>query len=483
MRDAIVVKDVCPKCFQGRMFGGVCPKCGFVPEMEELKPLALPYQSILKKQYVTGKVLGVGGFGITYIALDAGSGRLCCIKEYCPTEYVRTRDDNGRLECKSGVSKDFEEGKVHFLDEAEILSELKENVTVVDAWDSFEENNTAYYVMELLKGENLRQYRLKHELSAVKAVTLQMLLVIGDALGEIHRYGLMHGDISPENIIVTETHNMKLIDFGTARAISKSPAEMGRTVYLKPSYAPLEMYTLDNKQGPWSDVYSLAATYYATVSGVKVIDAQKRAQGSQYTPLYQMNLGIDKALSDVIDHALALDYHDRYQSMKEFMQEISRVTQESDLGSSYIEISGDTQVLSRNVLNEFKESAAELSMVSKEMFGWKKKKKRTFQYLEFLEGDRVIRRWHLEADKELSMGRHPDSDIMTPSHNMISRRHCKLTYISRTGEFMLEDAGSMYGTFQLNGQRLNKGMRYTLKDGDKFYLYAPRFTFRVVIEK
>lgn len=477
--------DTCPRCFRSRVFGGVCPRCGFVPEMEEQRPLALPYMSILKKQYVTGQILGVGGFGITYTAFDAGSGRLCCIKEYCPTEYVGGRNPSGNLLCKSREAvKEFKEAKEHFLDEAEILETLKSNIAVVDAWESFEENDTAYYVMELLKGENLRQYRKDHSLESTKAVALQMLFTIGNALGEIHRYGLLHGDISPENIIVTENRTIKLIDFGTARAITQPAEDKDGKVYLKPSYAPPELYDMQAKQGAWSDVYSLAATYYTVVSGTKMISAGRRKAGEAYPALCEMpEVGISPELSGVIDRALALDYHDRYQSMMEFMGAVSRVTRESDLvDAGQEEISG-TQLLSRDVLNEVKNMTAAFddALQSINRSGWFRKKKRSFQYLELLEEGRVIRRWSLEANREMSVGRHPQSDIMTPSHGMISRNHCRITYMANRGDFILEDV-STYGTYLRSGERLIKGAKYRLRDGDQFYLYSPRFMFRVVTE-
>lgn len=481
------VVNICPQCFQTRIIGGVCPRCGFVPELEEEKPLALPYYFLLNRRYVTGRILGIGGFGITYIAMDAAENRLCCIKEYCPTAYVSQREPGGKLNCGSEeMRKEFAEGKEHFLAEADILDQLKNNISVVNAWESFEENDTAYYVMELLQGQNLRQYRKNHEPASVKAMALQMLLTMGNALGEIHRFGLLHGDISPENIIVTDKRDIKLIDFGTARAITQSVEGKDGKVYLKPSYAPPEMYSLDGKHGPWCDIYSLAATYYAVVSGTKMVDAKRRSEGEGYPSLFEMNIGISRELSDVIDHALTLDYHERYQSMMEFMQDVSRVMAESDLSDGMSEEgAGETQALSRNVLSEIKRKTIPYDelLKPKEPFGWLFKKKRTFQYLELLEGDRCVRRWNLPANREMSMGRLPDSDIMTPSHNMLSRRHCKITYRSASETFIVEDTKSTYGTYRENGERLKAGRQYSFKNGEKFYLFSPRFMFRVVIEK
>lgn len=426
---------------------------------------------------------GGRGFGITYTALDVGRNSLCCIKEYCPSEYVAGRYNDGSLMLhSSGDTREFELGEDHFLTEAEILDELKKNATVVHAWDSFEENGTAYYVMELLKGENLKQYSKDHSGQAVRAVALQMLMVIGNALGEIHRYGLLHGDISPENIILTESGDMKLIDFGTAKAIGHSQPSPDDKVYLKPGYAPPELYTLENRQGPWCDVYSLAASYYVLVSGVKVVDAASRMKGTACPSLYGMDTGISRELSDVIDHALALNYRERYQSMQEFLQDVGEVTRETDLETMEQDVSSETTLLSQSVLSRMKQEAEIVSQNQKGSGGFWGRKVRTLQYLELLENGRAIRHWNLTTDRMMSMGRHPDSDIMTPAHNMISRRHCRIGYFSQRRQFILEDAGSKYGTFLANGMRLQPGMSYPLRAGDQFYLFERRFTFRVVSE-
>lgn len=474
--------SICPKCFQHNILGGVCPGCGFVPEAEEPMPLALPYYSQLNNRYLTGKVLGIGGFGITYTAYDGKDKRLCCIKEYCPTEYVAGRDSEHRLLCrKEDLREEYEDGKEHFLAEAEILGELRSNITVVDAWDCFEQNETVYYVMELLKGENLHEYRKNHDIVNVKAIALQMLLTIGKALGSIHRYGLLHGDVSPENIIITEKGDIKLIDFGTARAITKSVQSKSGKIYLKPSYAPPELYSTQALQGPWSDVYSLAATYYAVVSGCKLIDAGRRKNGEDYKHLNQMNLGISDQLSAVIDQALVMDYHGRYQSMVDFVQGVSSVITESDLQVVDQEGANETQVLSKDVYKEMKDKDEEVVKKSSWRF-WGRKKK-SFQYLELWEKGKVVRRWMVQPDRLLTIGRHPESDIMTPSNSMISRRHCKLYFNSRQEKFILQDAGSKYGTFLENGEKLYPEKEYELRAGENFYICTPRFTFKVVIEQ
>lgn len=193
---------------------------------------------------------------------------------------------------------------------------LLNNISVVDILDFFEENGTAYFAMELIEGCNLRVFRKNHNPKQTLKMALQMLFLLGSSLAEVHRFGMIHGDISPENILITQDGEIKLIDFGAARSFRQGSDNKERKIYLKPNYAPYEQYTQKPCQGPWTDIYALAATFYFIVSGRKMLDALSRAKGASYPPLHELCPAVSRQLSDVIDKALAFDYHDRYRRIE-----------------------------------------------------------------------------------------------------------------------------------------------------------------------
>lgn len=198
-----------------------------------------------------------------YLAENMQSGLRCCIKEYFPSGLLQGRTPDGALILADEENRpEYEEGKQQFIEEACALQELRENISVVDILDFFEENGTAYFAMELIEGCNLRVFRKNHNPKQTLKMALQMLFLLGSSLAEVHRFGMIHGDISPENILITQDGEIKLIDFGAARSFRQGSDNKERKIYLKPNYAPYEQYTQKPCQGPWTDIYALAATFY-----------------------------------------------------------------------------------------------------------------------------------------------------------------------------------------------------------------------------
>lgn len=256
-------EKLCPVCFQEAMEHGECRNCGYhAEESSAVKDYLAPF-TILKEKYLLGKSLGQGGFGITYLAENMQSGLRCCIKEYFPSGLLQGRTPDGALILADEENRpEYEEGKQQFIEEACALQELRENISVVDIRDFFEENGTAYFAMELIEGCNLRVFRKNHNPKQTLKMALQMLFLLGSSLAEVHRFGMIHGDISPENILITQDGEIKLIDFGAARSFRQGSDNKERKIYLKPNYAPYEQYTQKPCQGPWTDIYALAATFY-----------------------------------------------------------------------------------------------------------------------------------------------------------------------------------------------------------------------------
>ena len=273
----------------------------------------------LNGRYRVCRSLGQGGFGITYLAADELLGQNIVIKEYFPAVLAgRATDGSVRIEQEEGREA-FEEGRSRFLREARILTSLLDVPGVVKAWNYFQENQTAYLVMEYVQGISLRSWLEQHgEVSFEEA--LRMLKPVVLALAGIHKKGLLHRDITPDNLMVGENGAVKLLDFGSARSyLREKDSEMTQTVLLKSGYAPPEQYDGKSVQGPWTDLYALCATMYEMITGCMPEDAIQRqirdeleapsAYGAKITPEQEERL---------LKRGLALDERERYASVAEF---------------------------------------------------------------------------------------------------------------------------------------------------------------------
>lgn len=487
-------EKLCPVCFQEAMEHGECRNCGYhAEESSAVKDYLAPF-TILKEKYLLGKSLGQGGFGITYLAENMQSGLRCCIKEYFPSGLLQGRTPDGALILADEENRpEYEEGKQQFIEEACALQELRENISVVDILDFFEENGTAYFAMELIEGCNLRVFRKNHNPKQTLKMALQMLFLLGSSLAEVHRFGMIHGDISPENILITQDGEIKLIDFGAARSFRQGSDNKERKIYLKPNYAPYEQYTQKPCQGPWTDIYALAATFYFIVSGRKMLDALSRAKGASYPPLHELCPAVSRQLSDVIDKALAFDYHDRYRRMLDFLDALEQVVRpedyDIDLGalmpkskaSKQAEIHVETSDDSEKMCQVEEQNMPE----PKRLAAFFHPKKRRLAYLELTmrkSGGHISRRrWIIEPNRTVKVGRLATSDVMMPADNQISRNHCEVFYNEPKREFIVRDL-SKYGTCLADGKPMEKEKSYTLKDGDIFCVVSPEYTFKVVIE-
>ena len=278
----------CPNCFQTGTYNGyTCKACGYIQEQKD--KYALSPGTRLKERYLLGRVLGVGGFGITYLAFDPASGRMCALKEYFPRAWaVRDNATNSLMPTTEGQQEVYRHGRDVFINEAKILQGLYANPHVVNVLDFFYDNETAYMVMEYIQGQTINDYMKKKKHTVSIRMANQMLREIGEALEQIHQNMLLHRDISPDNIMITPNGQFKLIDFGATRTYALSnPLSM--SIFVKPGFAPIEQYSRTGHQGPWTDIYALCATYYYMVTGEKPPSAPDRQNGIRLTPLAPHN--------------------------------------------------------------------------------------------------------------------------------------------------------------------------------------------------
>ena len=308
---------LCMGCMTDKGESVICPKCGLnEQELKNASPNFLQPGSRLNDRYTVGIALGQGGFGITYIGYDNVLGTRVAIKEYYSNDSAQRESESRTVRAFAGGETDFEKGKEKFLTEARTLARFSEYPGVVSVKDCFGANGTAYMVMQYLDGTDLKQYLNRRGGKLGESESIQILMPVTEALKEIHKTGIIHRDISPDNIFMTEDGQVKLIDFGAARQSFGDNKSI--SVTLKPGYAPEEQYRTRGNQGPWTDVYALSATLYRMVTGSTPPESIERVMDDE--------LVIPEYLSDNVRYALkkgmAVKAADRFENMSEFQNAI-----------------------------------------------------------------------------------------------------------------------------------------------------------------
>lgn len=271
---------------------------------------------MLSDRYLVGNALGQGGFGITYIGRDMRLDLKIAIKEYFLNGYVNRN---------SGVSSDvtvtdrrqadfIAGGKEKFLREARILAKFNDEAGVVNVRDFFEENQTAYIIMEYLDGQDLRQ-RLGESLFTADEI-FRLMGPIFDVLERIHKENMIHRDISPDNIMMLKNGSLKLMDFGAARQANFSDRH-SVSVMFKMGFAPEEQYRSKGIQGPWTDIYALCATIYKCITGITPDDSLQRGAQDEVKWPSELGITITPQQEFVLKKGMAVRQQDRFQSIGE----------------------------------------------------------------------------------------------------------------------------------------------------------------------
>lgn len=321
----------CPGCLRDAEFeNGVCTKCGFDMNGYTVMPHHLVPGTLVKQRYKIGRVLGEGGFGITYIGIDTVLNLKVAIKEFYMSGYVnRNHDASPNVFATLGTHRDtFEKNREKFLNEARVLAQFYGEAGIVGVRDFCEENGTAYIIMDFLNGVDLKTYlEQKGRLAPEEAVKL--LMPVMTSLQHVHAEGIIHRDISPDNIMVMEDGSTKLLDFGAAREISQTDIK-SLSVILKPGYAPEEQYRSKGRQGPWTDVYALAATLYKCIVGATPDDAMERMYRDRLPSPAAADAACPIAISNVIIKGLAVRQADRYQDVASFLADLKTAMEDPD---------------------------------------------------------------------------------------------------------------------------------------------------------
>ena len=305
----------------------MCPHCGYVYGTPAEEAIHIEPGTVLHNRYQVGRVLGYGGFGVTYLGWDTRLEQKVAIKEYLPTEFSTRMPHQTQVTVFEGdKSEQFNDGMTKFVEEAKKLAKFQSESGIVKIFDSFQENDTAYIIMEYLDGEILTTY-LQNRGTIDEDEAVRMLIPVMKSLKVVHDAGLLHRDIAPDNIFITKDGNVKLIDFGSARYATTSHSR-SLTVIVKPGYSPEEQYRSHGDQGPHTDVYALGATLYKMITGKTPPDAMERRTTYEtkskdiLTAPHKLCKGISPSRENAILNAMNVRIEDRTPDIDTFLSEL-----------------------------------------------------------------------------------------------------------------------------------------------------------------
>lgn len=305
----------------------VCPHCGYVNDNKTEEAIHMTPGSKLHNRYIIGRVLGYGGFGVTYIGWDEKLEQKVAIKEYLPGEFSTRMPGQTKVSVFNGEkSEQFRDGMKKFVDEAKRLAKFQNEAGIVKIFDSFEENETAYIIMEYLDGITLKQY-LEENGVMDEDTAVNLLMPVMRSLQVVHAEGILHRDIAPDNIFLTKDGEIKLIDFGASRYATTSHSR-SLTVIIKPGFSPEEQYRSRGDQGAYTDVYALSATMYKMITGKTPPDAMERRAKYEnqnkdiLIEPHKIVKGISRNREVAILNAMNVRIEDRTPDIETFIQEL-----------------------------------------------------------------------------------------------------------------------------------------------------------------
>jgi len=312
-------KNLCIGCF-GQLNPGsqYCPLCGYDQNKTPETSYHLTPRTILSGKFMVGKVLGEGGFGITYIGHDVNLEIKVAIKEYYPSGFVsRTTTLSTTVQPASGSQGEFfTKGRDRFVDEARRLAKFSNLPGIVMVKDFFIENGTAYIVMEFVEGQTLKEYLMQVGGRLSVDQVLEMLKPVFESLSKVHEKGIIHRDISPDNLMISRDGSLKLLDFGAAREFGDD-GNKSMSVMLKHGYAPAEQYSTKGVQGAFTDVYALSATIYKAITGVTPESSMDRLMDDTLQPPSYLGVYIQPYQEAALMRGLAIRQEQRFQTVTE----------------------------------------------------------------------------------------------------------------------------------------------------------------------
>lgn len=311
-------ETLCMGCMMPKGAPKVCAECGWVEGTAPESSLQLPPRTVLNDTYLLGKVLGQGGFGVTYLAWHLQKQAKRAVKEYLPQQLAERAKDGRTVRPSNNQNREpFSYGLKKFVDEAQTLERLAGHPNIVEVQDFFKGNGTAYLVMSFLEGITLKQYLEDKNGKIPFEAALKILIPVMDALREVHAAEILHRDVSPDNIYLCYSGPVKLLDFGATKQLIGVQSQSLAAIF-KEGYTPIEQYQSEGKQGPWTDVYALGATTYRTVTGRTPPKAWDRLYNDEIKPPSRLGASIPPQPEAALMRALAVRPEQRFKTVVEF---------------------------------------------------------------------------------------------------------------------------------------------------------------------
>lgn len=405
-------------------------------EFQEERGIPLPEGwKLCQDRYTVEKVLGMGGFGITYQAFDQKTGRTVAVKELYPRWYAKRDRQSGRLTAVKGKEEAFLQVRNRFTEEAQVIYSFRDRPEILKVYTQFEENGTSYYVMEFLTGESL-QKRLDREGKCGWAFLREIAWPVLNSIQILHERNLIHRDISPDNIFLQKDGGVKLIDFGSVRNYARADHF---TTILKDHFAPPEQYAPKSVQGPQTDIYALSATFYYALSGrlpTKSVQRQTDLAQGRKDSLIPLRL-LEPSLPDFV-----------VQAIETGMQV-----------ETYRRFPGAGQMRDALFPNR--------TVSGREAVRW----------IVCARGSKKGSVWAIRENQTLELGRGEECAVKYGVNTAgISRRHCSF-YLHENGMIYVQDHHSTYGTY-LNGRQIIPGRWYPVGGQDQIRAGAEEFSVR-----
>lgn len=461
------MEEICPDCFSFRYQESGCPDCGYrVPALEKGGP-ALPVRTLLLNgRYMIGKVLGIGGCGITYKAFDMLYREVCTVKEFVPQGLAGRVPGGQDLQVYNIADRvAYQHSMERFIEEARMLKRLEKEPAVVQVKECFTEHQTAYFVMEFLDGQDLRQAVRRRVVTTREA--LRIIIEIGTVMGVVHSQKILHRDISPENIFLLKDGRVKILDFGSARQqLRKGRQEY--SVQFKQGFAPPEQYSRTGVQGTYTDVYALASTCYYVLTGHMVPDAVDRLQNKSYMSLARLCPEAGQAVSDAVDRALELDYRKRTQTMEEFVAGLRGSGQAQSAGPTGIgqDDAGIAQRIPQGISGDVLGVSQSASGPAMGHRGDGGKAAGSEGCICGVSGIHKGKKFPMKAGGCVVIGRDGSRCDLVLMDQKVSRVHCELRYDRQERRYILYDC-STNGTFLENGAQIGQRRAVALPPGTR----------------
>lgn len=472
-----MIEQLCMGCMINKGNAAVCPECGWREGRLPASNQHLPPGTLLSDRYCIGKVLGQGGFGITYLGMDTYLDLKLAIKEYFPRELVIRETGRSQVSIHSDTFQEqYNYALEKFLLEARTLARFEGHPNIISVRDFFKANGTAYLAMPYLSGMTLKEYLELKDMALSFAEVLGILMPVLDALRVIHGEGVLHRDISPDNIFITSKGRVILIDFGAAR---QAIGEKGKhlSVVLKPGYAPEEQYRSRGIQGPWTDIYAVAATFYRAVTGRMPPDSLDRLEDDPLLSPTRLGIPLGAEEEAALLKAFAVRAENRFQDVAHFQAALWP----SFSGSSPPPTQASSVTYNGHYSPHWLNSKeGEPSRYVEHPYAARTEEENNpySREDEAVHDPLPYAAWAINpqaaaefGEQEIRIGRAPDNDIVL-QEGAVSRYHARLYF--QSGTWYVADGGSTHGTL-LNGEQLVRPQE--IRPGDRLQFSTTTLRF------